>query len=207
MKTRLFIYVTIVLTLVFSLLGCEKDKQETKPEFSLEQADQISDENYGIYSLIINERYTSEKIVIAQNTKIQVDLNEQNYFYDYLIDSCPDFDTNLVKTHEELNQNAVLLGSNFQSDTKQLILISSAELSYLFDSQDTNNNWDDFYREYDGSNGIIRFTRIAFNEAKTQAILEIGHSNASLGGSGSIIYLIKQNGFWIIKDVIPTWIS
>ncbi|RDI57658.1 hypothetical protein [Flavobacterium glaciei] len=191
----------------FTILSCEKDENETKPDFSLKQSDQIPDEIYDIYSLVINEKYSSKKIVIVQSTKTSIDLNYENNFYDYLIKNYQDFDTSLVQIHEDLNENSVNFGKKFHSDTKEIILISSDELSYIFNSQDLNADWKEFYNDYENSNGIIRFSRIAFNENKTQAIFEIGHSYASLGGEGSIIYLKKKNNIWTIIKIIPTWIS
>lgn len=207
MKSRLLIYLPILLLLGITIVSCEMDEKETKPDFSLKQSDQISDEIYDIYSLVINEKYSSEKIVIGQATKTSIDLNYENYFYDYLIENYQDFDTSLVQIHEDLNENSVNFGEQFHSDTKEIVLISSDELSYIFDSQDLNADWKEFYNDYENSNGIIRFSRIALNEDKTQAIFEIGHSYASLGGEGSIIYLKKQNDIWTIIDIIPTWIS
>ncbi|MFV8361709.1 hypothetical protein [Flavobacterium sp. LS1P3] len=207
MKSRLLIYLPILVLLGITILSCEEGEKETKPDFSLKQSDQISDEMYDIYSLMINKKYSSEKIVIGQATKTSIDLNYENYFYDYLIENYQDFDTSLVQIHEDLNKNSVNFGEQFQSKTKKIILISSDELSYIFDSQDLNADWAEFYNDYKNSNGIIRFSRIAFNKDKTQAIFEIGHSYASLGGEGSIIYLKKQHNIWMIIEIIPTWIS
>ncbi|MDI6050848.1 hypothetical protein QLS31_13515 [Flavobacterium sp. XS2P24] len=206
MKSRLLIYLPLLL-LGFTILSCEKDENETKPDFSLKQSDQIPDEIYDIYSLVINEKYSSKKIVIVQATKTSIDLKYENNFYDYLIKNYQDFDTSLVQIHEDLNENSVNFGEQFHSDTKEIILISSDELLYIFDSQDLNADWKEFYNDYENSNGIIRFSRIAFNENKTQAIFEIGHSYASLGGEGSIIYLKKKNNIWTIIKIISTWIS
>jgi hypothetical protein len=206
MKKKLFFYTSIVCVIGLLIQSCEKDDKETKPEFSLEQPDVISDENYNVYSLVIG-KYSSEKIVIAQATKTSIDLNYENYFYDYLIENYPDFDTSLVKTHEDLNENSVNFGEQFYSETKEIVLITSEELSYFFDSQDLNGGWEEFHDDYKNSSGIIRFSRIAFSENNTQAIFETGRSYGSLAGNGSIIYLVKIGDNWTIEEVIPTWIS
>jgi hypothetical protein len=207
MKNRLIICTSILCVIGFSILSCKKDDKKTKPEFSLEQPDQISDENYKIYSLVIEEKYSSEKIVIAQHSKSNVDLNYENQTYDYLMDSCQNFDTSLVQIHIDLNKSMVNFGEQFHSETHEIILISSAELSYIFDSQDINGNWEEFHNDYENSHGFIKFSRIAFNEDKTQAIFEIDSSYGSLGGDGSIVYLEKHEDVWTIIKVIMTWIS
>lgn len=207
MKSRLFIFISFACAIGLLTQSCEKTDNETKPEFSLEEADVILDENYDVYSLVIEEKYSSEKIVITQATKTDVDLNYDNYFYDYLVENDQGFDTSLVQTHDDLNEYPVNFGEQFHCETKEMVLITSEELSYIFDSQDLNEDWVEFYNDYENSNGIISFSRIAFNDDKTQAIFEIEHSYASLGGGGSIIYLKKQNDTWTIIEVIPTWIS
>ncbi len=207
MKRRLLFYTLIIFVIGLLIQSCEKDDKEVKPEFSLEQPDQISDDIYDIYSLVINERYSSEKIVIAQATKSSIDLDYENQFYDYLIENYQDFDTSLVQIHTELNENSVNFGSQFHSDTKEIIVISSDELSYIFDSQDLNGDWEEFHNDYENSNGIIQFSRIAFNEDGTQAIFEIGQSYASLGGNGSIVFLENIEDNWTILEVILTWVS
>ncbi len=64
MITRTYlIYVTIITMFGFSIQSCKKDYEQTEPEFSLDQPDQISDDNYEIYSLFINETYTSDEFL------------------------------------------------------------------------------------------------------------------------------------------------
>lgn len=207
MINKLLLYAVIVLALALLVPGCEKENKEEKPEFTLKEPDQIPEEEYNIYALVIDERYSSEKIVIAQHTTTRFDLTYQAPFYDLLLDSFPDFDTSLVQIHKELNEEAINFGNAFKSETKQITVISSEELSYIFDSHDVEKDWDEFFNDYEGSNGVIRFTRIAFNEDKTQSIFEMGRQYAGLGGFGSIVYLTKQEDGWIIEKIIITWIS
>ena len=128
-------------------------------------------------------------------------------YYDYFRNNFPDFDTTLVANLNEVNDTTCLFEDEFHSDDNQLIVVSSEELSYIFDSQDVNNNWQEFYRRYENAVGYIQFSRIGFNDDKTQAILEAGHFYGSLGAEGSIIYLVKQRGNWVIKDRRMTWIA
>jgi len=206
MKIRLFIKVTIVILSVLAVLSCEKDDKKIKPEFPLEQPDKISDEDYDIYSLVINELYSSERIVIKQKTETEIYFNNKNPNYnEYFIDMYPDYDSSLVQTHEELNKNSSYLGNQFKSSTKEISLMSTDELYYIFNSQNIDSDWNEFYKDYKNSNGIISFTRIAYNEDRSQAIFEIWRIYASLGGDGYIVYLKKVNGNWTIIDVNGTW--
>lgn len=194
MKSRLLIYLPILMLLGITFFSCEKDEKESKP------VDQISNEAYNIYSLVINEHFSSEKIVIAQSSYTMNDLNENHL--DHL-----DFNTRLVQIHEDLNENSVDFEEKFYSDTKEIILITSDELSTIFDHQDLNAGWEKFHNEYENSGGLVHFSRVAINEDNTQAVFEIANTSASLGGGGEIVCLKKQDGHWTIISVIPTWIS
>jgi len=210
MKKRLLFYTSIVCVIGILTQSCEKDDKELKPEFSLEQPDQISDEIYDIYSLVINERFSSEKIVIAQATTTGTDLNYEMYPLDDLIKNHQDFDSSLVQIHNDLNENSVNFGEQFHSDTKEIILISSDEISYIFDSQDLNGligDWEEFHKDYENSNGIIHFSRIALNADNTQAIFKISSSYGYLNGGTSIVFLENIEDNWTILEVILAWVS
>lgn len=207
MNHRLFNHLAIFFLLGLVAVSCKKETQEQRPSFSLAQADQISEENYAIYSLVINEKYTAQKIVIAQKTASTMIVELDTDFNDYLLTNHPGFDATLIQAHRDLNENTIMLGNQFESGSKQLLLISSSELSYIFDSQNIESDWNEFYTYYDRSNGVVNFSRIAFNQDKTQCIFEVGLSSGSLSGAGSFIYLEKQNGQWAIVEDFPTWVS
>ncbi|MBN2610129.1 MAG: hypothetical protein JXB00_01090 [Bacteroidales bacterium] len=207
MKNRLFICIAMVLATGLVILSCEKDEQENKPLFTLDQADQISEESYFIYSLVINDIFSSEKIVIEQKTSTDLFFDYESNYYDYLIENYPDFDTSLVQVHVEINKNSSCFDNKFTNDNNQIVLISSDELSYIFDGHDLNSDWSEFFKYYENSNGVVHLTLIAFNEDKTQAIFEIGRTYASLGGEGMMVFLKKIGGEWNIIDYILTWLA
>ena len=206
MKNYKFVLPALALILLITI-SCEKQSDEIRPVFNLGQPDFIDDENYEIYSLIINEGFTSEKIVIAQKSIDNIEVEYQIDFFEYIAENNPDFDTLLIENLNNLSQDSVLFDNKFTGDNKEIYLISSAEISYIFDSEDIDANWEEFYQEYENSNGIIRFSQIGFNEDKTQSVLEISYKYGTLGGEGYIIYLIKQNDNWVMKDMILTWLA
>jgi len=53
---------------------------------------------------------------------------------------------------------------------------------------------------------LLSFSRIGFNNNKTEAILEVNYFFPH-AGSGFIIHLKKENNLWIIINRIMTWIS
>lgn len=184
------------------------EESENRPQFPLEQPDMTSQEIYDIYSLVINDKYSSNKIVVKQTTMIQWGLNCDNYpnFCDSLINNHLDFDTNLVKIYKDINEVSINFGEQFYSETNDIILISGDELSYVFEGEDLICNWNRFYNYYE-TKEIIGLSRIAFNKRKTQAVFEMSRSCGALCGNGSIIFLKKIEGVWTVADIILTWIS
>lgn len=200
-------YILVIVLLSYSVLSCEKNEKQDELSFLLKYENFISEEMYDMYSLVINENYNSEKIVIGQASITSIVLDNNSPYFEDLIEYNPDFDTSLIHLHEEINKKSLNFGDQFQSDTMEIILISSEELSSIFDSQDINGDWYEFHNKYRNSNGLIKFSRIAINNDNTQAIFEIDHLYASLGGRGSIVLLEKIDNKWTIKDIVHTWVS
>ncbi len=207
MKFKSFLYLPLLILIGISVSSCEENESTTTPTFNLNQPDTLSNESYEIYSLVIDSLSSSSQVVIDQETTTSLHISYQDNYYDFLLFAHEEFDSTLILNYEALNKNSINFANQFQSETNEIIVISTDEIAYIFDGEDLNADWEAFYKAYPLSGGINKFTNIAFNDAKTQAIFEISSSSASLAGGGSIVYLEKQNGVWIIADIIATWVS
>ena len=205
MKTIYLTLASLFIAILF-FQSCNKDTQETKPEFKLAPADSISQEEYDIYSLVINEFFSTKEVIISQRTNTSSYLKYAPYD-SVLTNEEPNFDTTIYSNYEQINNLSYYFADNFTSDIRKIILITHEEFQYFFTGNDINSGWEEFHKEYPDAGGIISFTRIGFNSEKTQALFEISDQYGSLGGEGHIIYLAKENGKWVIKDTIFTWIS
>lgn len=204
-----FLTYNIALVIIVAILaiGCKKDNPQDQTEFTLEEPSYFTEEEYEIYSILMNETYSYELIVIEQLLSNGMQLNIDDYYAELLFEHNPGFDTTLINNYNALSSTDYYFGDEFSTNEKETVLISFSEIQSIFNGQDVDSGWDRFYDKYPNSSGFVRFTRIAFNDNFTQAIFEVGHQFAGLGGSGSIIYFEMENGNWIMKDVIPTWIS
>ncbi len=119
----------------------------------------------------------------------------------------PGFSSELVTDLNANNKEAVSFGELFKATDIEFKLLSDDEQNYIFDGNDINKCWTNFYKTYSKSNGIISLSQIGFNNQKTQAVFEISHMAASLAGGGSIIYLQKEDNKWVVKDILYTWVS
>ena len=199
-------YAIVFIAAIF-LARCENDSPDQRLEFPLENPDHIDSMDYDLYSFILDETFSSEKIVISQETFDYIRVTRDSDHFDYFREKFPNFDTTLVGNLNQANDTTYLFDDEFHSNDNQLIVVSPKELAQIFDSRDVNGNWQEFYSMYENAAGYMRFSRIGYNDDQTQAILEAGFYYGSLGAEGSIIYLVKQGESWEIKDRVMTWVS
>ena len=207
--------VTTILFILasFLIVSCDKDTIE-EPVFNLEQADQIADEDYAIYSYVVNEIYHQQNYVVKQKSITNVSFHverENSNFIASLNENYPEFDQTLLTVMSSVNSSTILFGDNFTSGSNQIKVVSNEEISYIFSKGEEddaiNGGWYAFYDTYEGFSGILQFTRIAYNEDRTQAYLEFVNSYASLGADANMVYLVKENNSWIIKESFVPWVS
>jgi len=158
MKNKL-LNASLALLIGFTVISCEKEKEIAiaRSQFNLEQPDEMPQQVYDIYSLVIKENCAScSKVVIQQKSSASVmELQPGNHIFDYLTNTYSTFDTSLGTTYSELNKTAIHFGEQFQSDDKELVLVSTDELNYIFDDENIEVNWKEFYHTFDNSSGYI----------------------------------------------------
>lgn len=200
MKTSKLTF-TLFVFIGFIILGCDKnenqkeDKEnptENRPIFTLDQSDLIPDEDYEIYSIILEE-FFAEYIVICQQTDTNLYLDSD---YDIFVDNNPDFDNTTYTNYISINSSPYYFANNFINEDKQISLISPDEMNYIFDGREISEAMEEFQSFYPNAGGIAIFSRIGFNEAHTQAIFEKGSD------PGTTYFLIKSGDSWLIEDVI-----
>ncbi len=192
------------------LANCDNKDDILEPEFKLSTADNLDSNEYQIYSLILNEKFTFlNDLVVEQKTSksTSITISFANDYYQPLKTEFPNLDATIFTTLVGSNVLAYNLDNKFTTPTKTITLISSEELLYLFNSKDVNQGWSDFNRKYPNSNGIIEMSRVGFSPDKSQAIVAVEHHYGSLGADGLLIYLTKEQNSWRIIKTINPWTS
>ncbi|MBR8536795.1 hypothetical protein KDU71_14570 [Carboxylicivirga sediminis] len=182
MKT-LKLYV-ILWALASLLLSCDSSSNNA---FELDKPDELPVENYEIYSLAIDELFDAEQIVIAQVSQMNIELEPNSSHHTTLANNNPELSPDLVTDLVTQNQETVVFGEFFDGFGKDIVLLSSDEQNAIFEGPELNESWNDFYKKYSKSNGIISLSQIGFNRANNQAVFEMVHMAASLAATGSII--------------------
>ncbi len=82
-------------------------------------------------------------------------------------------------------------------------LIPDAEFKKIL----TAGGWDEFYRRFPGSRGMIWLSRVGFNRDKNQALFYFGNQYTDYAGEGYLILMAKADGAWKEVAHITVWIS
>jgi hypothetical protein len=67
--------------------------------------------------------------------------------------------------------------------------------------------WKRFTARFGDALGVASFTRIGYNKARNEALLEMGFGCGSLCGEGRIVMLRKNQGVWRVVYMKLTWVS
>ena len=165
-------------------------------------AEKIADEEYGIYSTLITQKY------VKPNTKMLL-VEDITFRYDYsegtaepwrekppkgiTIDqsTADDFSAKNRK-HWVLTKSSLKLPVKFD-------MISDADLRSVFHGNLGDLEWTNFYKRYPDSSGFIMLSRVGFNTEHTQALVYVGSRCGPDCGDLYFSLLEKTNGAWAVK--------
>ena len=68
-------------------------------------------------------------------------------------------------------------------------------------------SWPAYYKQFPGSQGILRFSRVGFNMDGTQALFYYSNSCGDLCGSGSYVVMQRHANHWVVEKEIVMWVS
>jgi hypothetical protein len=190
------------LLLLLILIGVFSCKQEDViPEFSLDQADLFTSDEYAVYSLILKD-FGFSQIVVRQETSIQIPLQE-NFELFFNLDKMSNMESTLYSKYLEANTVSYKLDKEISIPGKGVEVISNNEYAYYFEREDLYKAWTLFKNKYPNSGSwYFSVNKIGFNENKTQAIVGVESfwfmesPDGPTLKSGLLNYLEKKNGVW-----------
>lgn len=203
MKTTT-IKILIFLSFFSFLSSCSSD--EDVKQFPLEQPSVIDVEDYNVYSAVIKS-YDVDKVVVKQKTSGTSLSCTDCYFVEMLAEDNPGFESEMATTLVEVNQNPLYLDATFNISYVQVVLVSDAQLDYIFNGSYSNNDWEQFYNTFPNTYGYTQFSAVGYNSDKTKALVETSNSSCSICGEGKLYYLEKESDVWVVKKIIETWIT
>ncbi len=198
---RKIIIIQLLITILLS--SCEKNDEETLcADFKLEQSTLNNELDYEIINSVLEYYFINSDFVhIVQKTKSPIHIE---FIKDKLASENIVFDSLLLSDYSEKNINSYYLSSNnFVLNTVQLI--NPKETNCIFSVE--YKGWENYYKKYPKSTGLLTFSRPGINSTGNQAIIEYGWQANYDMGMGYLIILVKENNKWIVTKRLPTWAS
>ncbi|HEX8175441.1 MAG TPA: hypothetical protein VF543_10000 [Pyrinomonadaceae bacterium] len=220
-------YRSLLLLLVFltvatgtlAALDASARRQPVTPVAVSPNLLQIEDEEYAVYSALINadlkesegrRRDAGERLLIINDSPSlwQGFLeDESKTFFDELKNSSPNLQPETVNDLQVKSQNDTSRLEPKLSIKIKYLLVKDEELDALF-KDNVMGGWEAFERKYPKSSGFLTFSRVGFNSDKSQALVYKSWSCGGLCGGGGYILLTKKKGVWVVgPGVGPTWVS
>ena len=84
-------------------------------------------------------------------------------------------------------------------------IVSSSQVESIFCKG--CGNWDEYYKRFPNSNGILTFSRVGFSADSMQAFFYLSNRCGGLCGGGRYVVMEKHNGRWAVQNEIEMWIS
>lgn len=190
--------VIVLMAISFGITSCEK-KQESLINYPLSPADHFSPDEYAIYSIALNG-YSDSSIVVIQMTNNESHLSTEviNRLKSHSL-----FDESLKNNYLRSNEKEYYLGNYFNLQGKSTTLYSAEKFKRMASGGgDPNLTWENYYKEFPGSNGIFRLNRIGFNDLNTSAVMEITRHKQQNTSEIDIYYLEKIEGRWTVVDML-----
>ena len=96
-----------------------------------------------------------------------------------------------ISNYVKLNEKTWLLQPRLSFETPYQFLEAGK-----IEALTKQGRWDEYYRQYPDSGGVIEVSAVGFNPDKTIAVVYMGHSCGMLCGGGTFHVLEKIDGKW-----------
>lgn len=175
----------------------------------------ISNEDYKIYSNFLENIKEKQK---EQNITNQIIIQKKSYSDNIDLEYALSFNYELQKLIKNdstwlniLNQfslyNSPSHFKNLFSKNLNVKLISAQELNKILATKKKNWNWKRFYKNFPGSNGVIKLSKLYYNKDKSKLAFYYSNNAGSLRGGGYILLMENLENDWKVKLWITIWES
>ncbi len=155
---------------------------------------------YAVYSALIKAKYIEghvvKLIVIEDHTSLKGSLADTDTIFEKL----PAIEQETLNNFQAKYLQQQPLADLFDLDVDVVLLSEKARKEIFEDIEDPDKGWEEFYRTYPGSQGIMALSRVGFNSEMNQALVYVWNLSASLGGEGWYVLLVKEDGVWKIQE-------
>jgi len=200
---------TIILLLIACFISsCSSSGGNNGSSVNATQQASVWIEEAAVYSALISSRYVQgnvQRIVIRDHTGLdpQDDLEMR---LEYVHKNMPELTQAMVTDFKVKNEKPFPLSSKLDLDI-QYALISQERWQQIFTATDLDGDWEEFYRIYPNSQGILTLSRVGFNNNLDMALVYVGNQSGGLAGAGYYLLMAKENNTWKVIREDMAWIS
>ncbi|SRR6266480_439692 len=169
--------------------------------------DILARDEYAVYSAVISQKYVKAQVkllVIANPTCCEV-VDRAREQLPSIFQPLSSLSQETVESYLKRNDKQMLLRKSFKLSVKYR-LVDYDRIDRLFDMIDLEGKWKTFHRMYPGSNGYLRLSRVGFNSARDQALVQTAWMCGSLCGEGRYVLLQKEGGRWRVAKDVLVWV-
>jgi hypothetical protein len=168
---------------------------------------EINDAEYGVYSQAISGYKffgeTKTMVIQAQTDTGKLPLNDA--MWDDISRMLPGLTRDVFGKYTGLNSKQCMLKNKF-STAYECVIRDHDELDRFF-SSGVERGWESFYKQYPYAQGIITFSRAAFNRDGTLALVYMEFKSRELAGEGSLYLYKKEGKNWTLVKTVRLWLS
>ncbi|HKC62384.1 MAG TPA: hypothetical protein VKB86_02045 [Pyrinomonadaceae bacterium] len=197
----------IWLLTILLLAGCSRSANEAS---AVVKSNPI-DEQYAVYSVLLNEIHNSPedgsqvKLIVINDQTSGDNVTKQSpeyIFQSYKVSLSPEFQAAL-KDYEAKNKEPQRLIGSFDLKV-DYVLLNKKDFDAFFKG---NSYWKDYYRKYPNSPGYITLSKVGFDPDMKHALVYVGIDCGGLCGDGSYRLLTKEDGVWKETKRLSFWAS
>jgi hypothetical protein len=194
--------ILLIVISAWALSGCTGSYSDKTPVYS----DDAEKDDYAVYStgieyvylrnlLAFNKKEMKSIIIISQTN----DLGEfwRNEFISKLADR--DIEADIVEAWRKENLSTVLLERKFDLGYRYE-LVTRAEL----DEYEPETFFNEFYRRYPDSNGLISVSRIGYDGTRNTALVHVIHNFGTIGTNYYFLLLERSGSGWVVTQRVST---
>ena len=188
----------LCVVLFISLFACSSLASSSAPTPSTAE---LEKEEQAVYDFFLPD--TGGPVLILAETASDISSDNPQQSIDYIKSGLKDISQETVNSFVERNAQSSQLSSEMSLGVEYKLL-GAAELKEI----SSQSNWGEVLtQKYPNSHGYTIFSRVGFNNKLDQALIYVGNVAGPMMGSGSYFLMEKQNGKWIMKEQVMSWIS
>lgn len=178
------------------------------PSSGFNEANDITSEEYAVYSALIQNMYVKERvrtIVIVKHTMFyKINWEKPEDYRKSILDELRPISQETIEDFEKKNEEEGELARHLNLTVNYVLL---GKQSATKTPEEYANKWKEFYERYPNSPGMISLSRVGFNSDKDQALVYVGNSCGGLCGKGYYVMLMKSDRVWKVQKEMLLWVS